>query len=167
MCDNKITVRTLDLNCEFHIIVAKLNLNVEEHFGITEISLEGRNTMVDNKMIHEFAILWFSKFRDKKSTGCDLAGDSALADACFSFDFKMDCGESFIAAYSQNSFTDFRELDKIIDSVDDISLLGSAIFSKWRYFNHWAYDPYEISEADNRAWFIIALSRLEQLTATT
>lgn len=121
--------------------------------------------MADNKMIHEFAVLWFSKFRDTKTTGYDLAEDPSFADTCFSFDFKMDCGEAFIASYSPNTFNDYRELDKIIDSVDDIPLLGSAIFSKWRYFNHWAYDPNEITEADSRAWFITAFSRLERLTA--
>ena len=123
--------------------------------------------MADNKMIHEFAILWFRKFIDKKSTGCNLAGDSAFADACLSFDFKMDCGEAFITAYSSETFNDYRELDKIIECVVNIPLLGSAIFSRWRYFNHSADNPNEIAEADNRAWFIIALSRLERLAANS
>ena len=121
--------------------------------------------MADSKVIHEFAVEWFSKFRDAKTTRHELAEDSAFSDACFSFDFKMDCGEAFIATYSQNEFHDYRELDKIIDSINDISLLGSAIFSKWRYFNHMAYSSEKITEADNRAWFITALSRLERLTA--
>ncbi|MEA5135579.1 MAG: hypothetical protein VB035_05510 [Candidatus Fimivivens sp.] len=123
--------------------------------------------MVDSKMMNEFAVEWFGKFRDMKTTGYDLAEDPAFADACFSFDFKMDCGEVFITSYSPETFNDYRELDKMIDCVDDISLLGSAIFSRWRYFNHWAYDPNEIAEVGNRAWFISALSRLERLTASS
>ena len=55
-------------------------------------------------------------------------------------------------------------LDKIIDDVTDISLLGSAIYSRWRYFNHWAYDGAEILAQNNRAWFILALSRLAFLS---
>jgi hypothetical protein len=51
-------------------------------------------------------------------------------------------------------------LDRIIDDVTDIPLLGSAIYSQWRYFNHWAYNGAEILEPQNRAWFILALSRL-------
>lgn len=35
MSGNKISVRTLDLNCEFPVIAAQLNLIVEEHFGMT------------------------------------------------------------------------------------------------------------------------------------
>ena len=46
----------------------------------------------------------------------------------------------------------------------DIPLLGSAIYSQWRYFNHWAYTGAEILEPKNRAWFILALSRLALLS---
>ena len=46
----------------------------------------------------------------------------------------------------------------------DIPLLGSAIYSQWRYFNHWAYTGAEILEPENRAWFILALSRLALLS---
>lgn len=35
MSGNKISVRTLDLNCEFPVIATQLNLIVKEHFGIT------------------------------------------------------------------------------------------------------------------------------------
>ena len=34
MSGNKISVRTLDLNCEFPVIATQLNLIVGEHFGI-------------------------------------------------------------------------------------------------------------------------------------
>lgn len=96
----------------------------------------------------------------------DLCEDTAFADECFALGFQMDCGESFIAAYPDlNVFSDYRELDKIIDSVEDIQLLGSAIFSKWRYFNHWAGNREEITLTENRGWFITALGRLELLTS--
>ncbi|SHM65333.1 hypothetical protein [Ruminococcus flavefaciens] len=35
MSGNKISVRTLDLNCDFAQIATQLNQIVEEHFGIT------------------------------------------------------------------------------------------------------------------------------------
>lgn len=53
--------------------------------------------------------------------------------------------------------------DTIIENVNDISLLGSAIYSRWRYFNHWAYDAAEILSMSNRSWFIIAFNRLVEL----
>ena len=52
----------------------------------------------------------------------------------------------------------------MIDDVTDIFLLGSAIYSQWRYFNHWAYSGEDILEPQNRAWFISAFSRLAQLS---
>ena len=55
-------------------------------------------------------------------------------------------------------------LERIINNVTDIPLLGSAIYSRWRYFNHWAYDGSEILNPQNRAWFISALSRLAMLS---
>ena len=55
-------------------------------------------------------------------------------------------------------------LDRVIDDVTDTHLLGSAIYSRWRYFNHWAYDGAEILEPENRAWFILALNRLALLS---
>ena len=56
-------------------------------------------------------------------------------------------------------------MDRFIDDVTDIPLLGSAIYSRWRYFNHWAYTGAEILEPNNRAWFILALSRLALLSS--
>ncbi len=48
--------------------------------------------------------------------------------------------------------------------MNDIELLGSAVYSRWRYFNHWAYKTEEILEHKNRTWFILALSRLAVLS---
>ena len=42
-------------------------------------------------------------------------------------------------------------------------LLGSAIYSKWRYFNHWAYDAAEILSQPSRGWFVAVLSRMKYL----
>ncbi len=64
-----------------------------------------------------------------------------------------------------NAVNNYGELKKIIDYINDIELLGSAIYSRWRYFNHWAYDGEEILELKNRSWFILALNRLVILSA--
>ena len=60
-----------------------------------------------------------------------------MADDCSALGFEMDCGHAFSEKYG-NAANDSEALDKIIDSVDNIPLLGSAIYSQWRYFNHWA-----------------------------
>jgi hypothetical protein len=86
-----------------------------------------------------------------------------MADDCAALGFEMDCGHAFSEKYG-NAANNHEALDRIIDDVTDITLLGSAIYSQWRYFNHWAYTGAEILEPQNRAWFILALSRLAMLS---
>lgn len=118
--------------------------------------------MADMKQVHEFAVKWCDKFRDQKTNYIELV-DHYLANDCEALGFEMDCGHTFSEKYG-DAASDNEALDKIIDDVDDIPLLGSAIYSRWRYFNHWAYSGAEILEPKNRAWFILALSRLALLT---
>lgn len=118
--------------------------------------------VADMNQIHDFAVKWIDKFRNKKINYIELV-DHYMADDCSALGFEMDCGHAFERVYGKAA-CNCKQLDKIIDDVTDIPLLGSAIYSEWRYFNHWAYDGAEILEPENRAWFIIALSRLALLT---
>lgn len=118
--------------------------------------------MADMNRIHEFAVKWIDKFRDQKINYIELV-DHYMADDCAALGFEMDCGHAFERVYGADA-NNSDELDKVIDDITDISLLGSAIYSRWRYFNHWAYDGAEILEPKNRAWFILALSRLALLS---
>lgn len=120
-----------------------------------------RNAMPRGKDICEFADKWISKFEDQKINYVDLV-DHYLADDCEAMGFEMDCGEGFGEKYGGASFDSVR-LKRVIGEVDDIMLLGSAIYSRWRYFNHWAYSAEDILEPKNREWFIIALTRLKEL----
>ncbi|MDU6032368.1 MAG: hypothetical protein E6Y85_09160, partial [Peptoniphilus harei] len=76
----------------------------------------------------------------------------------------MELGHKFLRKYG-NETGKLDKLKEIIDEVNEIDLLGSAVFLKWRYFNHWAYDQSEILKEDNINWFILALSHLNQLAA--
>ena len=118
--------------------------------------------MTEISQIHDFAMKWIDKFRDPEINYIELV-DHYMADDCAALGFEMDCGHAFQCAYGK-AISNYEELDKIIADVTDISLLGSAIYSRWRYFNHWAYDGAEILEVKNRSWFILALSRLALLT---
>lgn len=123
--------------------------------------------MAANHDIHTFAVKWFDIFRNTKTANHEVE-KSTFADECFSLGFEMDCGKAFEAAYPDSkAFNDYREFDKIIDDIDNIPLLGAAIFSKWCYFTHWAGPGEDILSFENRAWFITALSRLERLSADT
>lgn len=114
------------------------------------------------KQVHDFAAKWIDKFRDQKINYFELV-DRYMSDDCAALGFQMDCGHAFSEKYG-NAASRYDELDKIIDDVTDIDLLGSAIYSRWRYFNHWAYDASTILENENRSWFILALSRLAILS---
>ena len=110
----------------------------------------------------EFVQKWLQKFQDPNICYIELV-EHYFADDCRELEFEMDCGHAFCERYG-SAFNNVDELLKIIDEINDIKLLGSAVFSKWRYFNHWAYSGAEILEPKNREWFIIALKRLEELT---
>lgn len=118
--------------------------------------------MEDMKQIHDFAVKWCDKFQDQNINYIELV-DHFMADECAALGFEMDCGHAFSEKYGQAA-NDHEELNKIIDEVTDIPLLGSAIYSQWRYFSHWAYDGAEILQPENRSWFILALSRLALLS---
>lgn len=87
--------------------------------------------------------------------------DMAFPDECWSLGFEMDCGQSFIETCGEDAWRSVGGLLRIIDSINDVKLLGSAIFSQWRYFNHWAGSG--LTEED-REWFIVMLRRLKQLS---
>ncbi len=87
-----------------------------------------------------------------------------MSDDCAALGFEMDCGHAFERVYGRAVF-DNKALDQVIDGVTDIPLLGSAIYSRWRYFSHWAYMPADIVSPENRGWFITALSRLAFLSS--
>lgn len=94
-------------------------------------------TVPDMKQIHDFAVKWCDKFRDQNINYIELV-DHWMADDCVALGFEMDCGHAFSERYGQAA-NNLEALNRIIDDVTDIPLLGSAIYSQWRYFNHWAY----------------------------
>ncbi len=118
--------------------------------------------MIDIDQIHAFAVKWLEKFKNQEINYLELV-EHYMADDCAALGFVMDCGKAFESIYGR-AINNSAELDKVVDDITDISLLGSAIYSRWRYFNHWAYTGSEILEPENRTWFILALSRLASLT---
>lgn len=83
---------------------------------------------------HSFAQMWLDKFKNPGINYLDLV-DHFMADDCSSLGFEMDCGHAFGEKYGKAA-SSVKELKRIIDSVNEIMLPGSAIYSQWRYFNH-------------------------------
>lgn len=117
--------------------------------------------MADLKQVYKFALKWLNKFKDKKTNYKELT-DDYMGEECSALGFQIYCGYTFFEKYGKiNNLESFK---KILEEVTDINLLGSAIYSKWSYFNHWAYEGAEILEEKNRMWFILALSRLVKIS---
>lgn len=112
--------------------------------------------------ICEFALKWIERYRSETISSYEL--EKGFADECFSIGFVMDCREAFQKAFPDtNGFNDYKSFSEIIDQVDDVQFLGSAIFSKWRYITHWP--EANLFEPQYRKWFIAALSRLVDLSS--
>lgn len=117
--------------------------------------------MATSKEIHEFAVRWFEKYRSPDTLEHEV--EEGFSEECLVLGFEMDCGKSFEAAFPGiNAFHDADALYEIIGRIQDIHLLGSAIFSQWRNVTHWA--EASLLAPQYRNWFITALSRLDVLT---
>lgn len=110
--------------------------------------------------ILNFSEKWIRKFQDKNMNFYDIFDTDEFSNECRRLKFEMDCGKSFEDKYSSDAFRHLDCLKKIINTVDDINVLGNAIFSQWRYFNHWSYSH---PDEDDITWFITALTRLDEL----
>ncbi|MFA9396841.1 MAG: hypothetical protein ACERKV_01050 [Clostridiaceae bacterium] len=116
---------------------------------------------MNTQQIHKYAIKWFEKYQDSKTREREV--EEHFAEECFALGFEMDCGNSLEEAYpGKNILNDYLQLDAVINQINDVKLLGTAIFSKWRGITHWSCESL-LSES-NRTWFIIAFSRLALLT---
>ena len=125
------------------------------------VSENDDNKVINNfDRIHDFAVEYRDKYLDPETKECEV--EEGFADKCRELGFEMDCGKRFIEAYSEGGFQDYRNLEDIIDEVDDVDLLGSAIFSYWRGVTHWSYTY--LLDDDNKKWLITALDRMATLT---
>lgn len=77
---------------------------------------------------------------------------------CVSFGFEMDCAASFREKYGDEAFNSEEAFARIADTIIDVKVLGSGIFSQWRYYNHWAESSQAIYDAVG--WFKLAFDRL-------
>lgn len=87
--------------------------------------------------------------------------EETFAERCRALGFEMDCGNSFIEEYSPEAFNELAEFKRIASEISDAKLLGSAIFSQWRWMTHWSGIPDE----KDFEWLVAALDRLAEMTS--
>lgn len=113
--------------------------------------------------VHDFAVKWAEKFQNPSTLRNEIS--KGFAEECVDLGFRINSGKPFLKAYhNPQAFSDYTQLNRIIDQVDDFMLLGSTIYSKWRFITHWS-DGEDLLSPENRQWFIIALSRLAYLSS--
>lgn len=86
--------------------------------------------------------------------------DSAFAADCEALGFAMDCGDSLRKRFPGVDPFRAAVLRGRIGAIDDVRLLGSALFSRWRYLTHWLQAP---PPEDAREWFALIFLRLSEL----
>ena len=111
--------------------------------------------------IYEFAIRWLYAFGNPKDSPYDLL-EGEFQDDCRELGFRMDCGRAFAEKYGEADKS-AEALRRVIGEIDDLLLLGSAVYFRWRHFKHRAHSSGEILEPENRDWFLLALNRMAQL----
>lgn len=110
--------------------------------------------------IHLFALKWLQLYEDDNTPSGLLEED--FAPDCFDLEFEMDCGESFVEHFSVEAFSNPQAFSAVVASINDPMFLGTAIFSKWRGITHWWNQ--NLFDRSNREWFILAFSRLAEIT---
>lgn len=147
------------------------NPNIAMYFDGRKITIERpvdedgvkRAPLASKQRIHRFAMIWLEMYKHHSTIPYYYFEDGyMLGEEFFSLGFVMDCGESLRKALPQaeDFFNNNEELKMYLGKLD-IQTLGNAIFSQWRYFNHWAYCPMQEKDFE---WFVIALTRLAELT---
>lgn len=124
-------------------------------------SCELIKTIDINTFINKYTDYFLTKFAPDSPSYYDLFDSPSFSDECWSLGFDMDCGESLIATYGEDAWRSHSQLSSVIKKADDIIILGSALFSRWRYFNHWAYGH---ATEEDKEWFLTILRRMLELT---
>ena len=110
--------------------------------------------------LHAFAMRWISRFEDWGYG--QLFETMDFSDDCRALGFEMDCCQAFTEAFP-DCFRDPVATERAIAGCDDVDLLGSALHSGWRYYNHW--NDFGGFEPEERDWFGVVLRRLAGLSA--
>lgn len=108
------------------------------------------------KYARKFIDFFEKEFGSDESKFRFFDGDD-FPEACDALGFEMDCGAAFIAA-DRESWSSVDGLKENINKFTDIKVIGSGLYSSWRYYNHWG-TPLEAGE-HTKEWFLVLLRRL-------
>lgn len=108
------------------------------------------------EVIHDFAEKYKNMFLDPAST-MESIEEAGFPDECYAMNFGDDGGRKFIVATPDcDAFNNVMDLEKVIDSVDNYLVIGSALSGKWQLLS-------ELTQMD-KMWFVLMLNRIMELT---
>ncbi|MBQ7178010.1 MAG: O-acetyl-ADP-ribose deacetylase [Victivallales bacterium] len=112
--------------------------------------------------IHSFAQFWLREYQELPPLKQCLFG--RFQHICQALDFKMDSGESLSKAFPEmKSLGDLEVFERIVGKIDDVQILGNAIFSNFKGITYWSQES--LCTKENQRWFCLAFARLAELTA--
>ena len=115
-------------------------------------------TSICKSKIGKFAAQWQKKFTECSND----TGEKIFADECSALGFKLDMGTSLKSVFPEIEVEKPEGLKAIINSIEDVELLGTAIFSYWRWRCKLEWGI--IHNDETREWMLTALNRLIELT---
>ena len=121
---------------------------------------QSKKNQQDKRQINEFAVKYLTLFGDAKTEENEVL--VTFPDECAALGFEMDNGTSFIEQYSVDAFGHAKDLLSALEGIEDVNILGSAVYSKWNMIVH--DSNANLLDIKNRAWFVLVFLRLKQLT---
>ena len=110
------------------------------------------------KAVYLFADKWEKKFATSMIIENEF--EERFGDECIALGFQMDCGKEAERLYPGCLRMNDFDPEAIVNHINDIDLIGSAVFSQWRYLTHWA-GVYELNY-ETCQWFSAMLRQLKK-----
>ena len=110
--------------------------------------------------IYEFSLKYLRLFDNEPDSGAGKQIEESLGRDCESLNFIMDSGEAFKKAY-YCAYVSNDVMRGACRLITDIDLLGSGIYSQWKYYTHWG--QVDFLSPKPKEWFTMAFSRLAEL----
>lgn len=111
--------------------------------------------------ICSFAEMWKDKFLAGKLSEREF--EDGFGKDCEALRFQRDAGDWVSDCYPGFMVIPGGALSEAIGKIDDVDLLGAAVYSQWRYLTYWA-GRYELN-FETCSWFAAALGRMQELAA--
>ena len=104
---------------------------------------------------------FIAKWQPILTTWNSAVEDPQFAEDCWAVGFEMDGGRSITAIDPEKNWLKADVLRENLHLITDVNVMGSAIFSHWRYYTHGCGPLAD----DAIEWFTIAFDHLRALNA--